>query len=124
EAVLRDVLETGPRGLRELLGGIAVHLNAAPLAQLLRDRFSDSGSLSSRESPLDPLWWCVDCLRFRYFWHDLISDQEKSMLLNGDWAMFNTPTADYSMALAQWWRVLESILKRGVVRELSQLFQQ
>jgi hypothetical protein len=37
---------------------------------------------------------------------------------------FNTPSSDYSMALAQWWRLLESILKRGIAGELFRLFQQ
>lgn len=66
--------------------------------------------------------WNQDNLIFRFYWYDLLILEEKDMLLNAEWAMFNTPTADYSMALAQWWRLLESILKRTVAKELSELF--
>jgi hypothetical protein len=38
--------------------------------------------------------------------------------------MFYTPTSDFSMGLAQWWRALESVLKRGIAVPLSRLFME
>jgi hypothetical protein len=38
--------------------------------------------------------------------------------------MFGLPTNDFSMALAQWWRALESVLKRSVVDLISSTFAQ
>jgi hypothetical protein len=56
---------------------------------------------------------------YRYVWYDIITASEQDLVRNGDWAMFGTPTDDFSMALAQWWRALESVLKRSVVDLLS-----
>jgi len=124
EFVLRDVLNKGPQGLLEFLYTISPHFGMSRLQSILCKLFKNSGPGFIQAKLSNNQWWQIDSLRFRYFWHDMITEYEQTMLLNGDWAMFNTPTKDYSMALAQWWRVLESILKRGIVQELSTLFHQ
>jgi hypothetical protein len=52
----------------------------------------------------------------------MVSASERNLVRNGDWAMFCTPTSDFSMGVAQWWRALESVLKRGIAEPLSKLF--
>lgn len=124
EAVLGRVLDRGPPGLLSILEGVATQFNAPAFAAVLRERFGGAGaSEPSSSCAVQSTWWDVGCLQFRHYWHDMLASHEQAFLRNGDWAMFNTPTADYSMALAQWWRTLESVLKGAVARELSHLFQ-
>ena len=123
EGTLDIMLSEAPHGVKALLEKVANHLAEPGLADAIHQRFRFH-EIPVPNSSVEPIWWETTCLRFRYFWYDAIDESEQAMLCNGDWAMFNTPTLDYSMALAQWWRTLESILKRGVAKELSQLFQQ
>jgi hypothetical protein len=45
----------------------------------------------------------------------MMDSAQQDLVRNGDWAMFGVPTDDFSMALAQWWRALESVLKQSIV---------
>jgi hypothetical protein len=115
------VLEAGPAPLLDLTMRLSPHLNADAFVAVLRESFS-RGSGDGHAPSMDHL--CVDpqILRLRCFWHDMISNDEQNLLRNAEWAMFYTPTSDFSMALAQWWRLVESILKRVLAGELSDLF--
>jgi hypothetical protein len=80
--------------------------------------WSAGGARSSR-SPADSRWVERDALANRHRWFRRLPEQEQDLVHKGEWAFINTPTPDYSMALAQWWRLLESILKHGVLDELA-----
>jgi|SRR6266850_152006 len=122
EEVVRSVLAVAPTEVWALLQSLAPDLDAAGLGKVIKDRFVPNSVAGSRNA--DPLWTDPIALRYRYFWYDLITASEQHMVRNGDWAMFSTPTEDFSMALAQWWRALESVLKRSVVGLLSSTFAQ
>lgn len=70
----------------------------------------------------DPSWYDSQAIRSRFFWHDMIPGAHQDLLRNGEWAMFCTPTSDFSMALAQWWRLLESVLHQALVAPMSRLY--
>jgi hypothetical protein len=122
EHVVRSVLTDAPRETWTLLQSLAPHLDKAELGGIIKDRFLPSTIVGGRSA--EPLWSEPAALRYRYFWYDMITASEQNMVRNGDWAMFSTPTDDFSMALAQWWRALESVLKRAVVELLSSRFAQ
>jgi hypothetical protein len=117
EETLRSVLAVAPREAWELLQALAPHLDAAKLRPVIKERFLPSSDTSGRSA--EPIWIDPIALRYRYFWYDMLSKAEQDLVRNGDWAMFGTPTDDFSMALAQWWRTLESVLKRSVVDLLN-----
>ena len=121
EGVLARILQIAPVQLHELLIEIAPHFDGQGFADVLRERFPVGGENGGKRAN-DEIWYQPDVLRLRYFWHDMITEGEQSVLCNGDWSMFNTPTTDYSMSLAQWWRLTESILKRTIAKNLSDLF--
>ena len=50
----------------------------------------------------DSSWFDDNALRLRYFWYDMIIESEQGFARNGDWALFCTPTNDFSMGVAQW----------------------
>jgi hypothetical protein len=122
EGVIRSVLATAPRGAWDVLQGLAPHLDAAPLGAVIKNRFTPNSSAGRRVD--EALWSEPVALRCRYFWYDMITPAEQNLVRNGDWAMFGLPTDDFSMALAQWWRALESVLKRSVVDLLSSTLAQ
>lgn len=117
EGVVRSVLATAPREAWEVLQGLAPHLDATPLQSVIKNGFTPNSS-TGRRVP-DALWSEPAALRYRYFWYDMITPGEQDLVRNGDWAIFGLPTDDFSMALAQWWRALESVLKRSLVDLLS-----
>ena len=69
-----------------------------------------------------PLWWGDECLAYRYFWFAGVEPAERNLVQNGEWGLFCGPNADRSMAVGQWWRLVEGILKRTVVGELTKVF--
>jgi hypothetical protein len=121
EGVLRRTLAAGPPQLHAILTRLAPELGHAELARVLSERFPLTEG-SQNATPANPMWFDPAVLRLRYFWHDMLTEKEQHLLRNGDWAMFSTPTLDFSMALAQWWRLLESVLKRSLAKELAGLF--
>jgi hypothetical protein len=104
-----------------MLCNLAPHVGFPEFSSVLRARFVQMEGAVETKVP-DSLWTATDVMRHRYFWFDMLSEDEQHILRNGDWAMFEIPTPDYSMAIAQWWRVLESTLKRIVARPLTDLY--
>ena len=121
EDVLVKILRIAPAQVKKLIIETARHSGKHELSIILSDRYSQIGNEFDTHQ-IEEIWIDQKVLRTRYFWYDMISEGEQHMLKNGDWAMFNTPTPDFSMALAQWWRLLESILKRSLVKNLVELF--
>ncbi|MFL9897914.1 hypothetical protein PQR71_07040 [Paraburkholderia fungorum] len=121
EGVLRRTLAAGPPQLLRILMRLAPQLGRGGLATILSERFSSTGGSHDAVS-VNPLWLDPAVLKLRYFWYDMLAEKERHLLRNADWAMFATPTPDFSMALAQWWRLLESVLKRSLAKELASLF--
>jgi len=121
EKVLRRALEMGPVFLRDLLVRLAPHLNHDGLVTVLQDSFPP-GSEGGYMPSTDPSWYDSQAIRSRFFWHDMIPGAQQDLLRNGEWAMFCTPTSDFSMALAQWWRLLESVLHQALVAPMSRLY--
>ena len=121
EGVFERALARGPTELVEMIERLAPQLDAPGLAEIVRER----EILKPESTPSGPPaadWCSVRNLRSRYFWHDMVLEHEQHFLRNGDWALFFAPTPDFSMAVAQWWRLLEAVLKRVVVEPLSTLF--
>ncbi|HEY3739113.1 MAG TPA: hypothetical protein VGL53_04675 [Bryobacteraceae bacterium] len=116
ENVVRSVLTTAPHEVWGILCGIAPHLVASDLGRVIEQRFTPNPIPTSRGA--ESIWSEPNALRYRYFWYDMITEDEKNLVRNGDWAIFGLPTEDFSMALAQWWRLVESVLKRSVVEPL------
>ncbi|WP_020067181.1 hypothetical protein [Paraburkholderia caledonica] len=121
EGVLKRTLSVGPPQLHEMLVRLAPQVGAPELGIVLHERFSGTKDKGDA-APTEPLWFDPQVLRLRYFWHDMLTEDEQHMLRNGEWAMFNTPTPDFSMALAQWWRMMESVLKRALAKPIHELF--
>ncbi|MBS1983425.1 MAG: hypothetical protein JST16_04565 [Bdellovibrionales bacterium] len=117
EDVARSVIGDAPAEAWVFLISLALHLDAAALGQVVKDSFKPGSVAGSRGA--DPIWSAPAVLRYRYFWYDMITPEEQALVRNGDWAMFGVPTDDFSMGLAQWWRAIESVLKRSVVTNLS-----
>jgi hypothetical protein len=120
EEIVRSGLALAPRETWEFLQSLAPHLDAAPLGEIIKNRFTPNSVPGNRNA--DTLWSEPTTIRYRCFWYDMITAPEQNMVRNGDWALFGIPTDDFSMGLAQWWRALESVLKRGVVGLLSSTF--
>lgn len=121
EQVLRNVILNAPIELIPLLKRLSPHMNAEEFVNVVSTRFQAPNS-PPPSTLYHSTWFDDDALRFRYFWYDMVTPSEQNLLKNGDWAIFYTPTSDFSMGVAQWWRVLESVLKRGISKPLSKLF--
>lgn len=113
-----EILKLGPPTLGELVQRMAHSVRGEGIKALPTNLGVKASAFPGHESE----WSTLTTQRYRYYWWQEISDREKKLIHNGDWAVMETPTDDFSMALAQWWRVLETILNRIVVRELSELF--
>ena len=122
EEVLVSVLAQAPLEVWELIHSLALHLEVPDFSDVIKTRFSASDIAGDRKPSL--LWSNPASLRYRYFWYDMVSVSEQNLVRNGDWAMFGLPTDDFSMGLSQWWRTVESVLKRSVTEQLSTLFAQ
>jgi hypothetical protein len=104
-----------------MLEKLSPHMDVPAFADVVSKRFRAPETVNVAAPPHSS-WFDIDALRLRYFWYDMVSSGDQDFVRNGDWGMFYTPTTDFSMALAQWWRVLESTLKRGIAEPLSKLF--
>lgn len=67
-------------------------------------------------------WLSFQSRSHRYPWLGLGSKRSDELAHNGDWAMMHCPTSDFSIAVAQWWRLLESELTHFLQVELGCLF--
>ncbi len=70
--------------------------------------------------PSEPMQWLSrECFEMRHPWFRLIEQAEQDFLLNGDSVFVNCLTDDFSAACAQWWRCVESVLRRKLVTPLG-----
>jgi len=120
--VLVDTLSIAPSELLSMLIEIAPRLQHPQLPEILRTGFR-AGAEGHPES-IDPLFWSSTTCRCRFPWFEYLDEMEKNFLINGEWALFCAPTPDHSMGLAQWWRTVESTLKRAVIAPLAAHLQQ
>jgi hypothetical protein len=121
QKVLQNVIPNAPVDLVKLMTDLSPQMDLSDFVEsLLIDVTPPTQKESISET--DPIWVEQDILKLRYFWFDMILDSEQNFVRNGDWALFHSPTEDYSMGLAQWWRVLEAILKRSLANPLLELF--
>ena len=63
-------------------------------------------------------------MTYRYFWMNMLAEEEQRFLQNGDWALFLGQNSDFSMGTAQWWRCVESVLKRVLIMPLAKRFSE
>lgn len=120
EEVLRRVICDGPEELISLLDKLTVHFHEPQFSTVLHDRFHAPERTSNVE--FDSAWCDAELVPLRYWWYDMLTPVEQAFIINGDWAISSSPTTDFSMGVAQWWRALESVLKRGIAEPLSELF--
>jgi hypothetical protein len=123
EEVVRDAIQHGPAELIPILESLSPHMGKPRFARIVSNRF-EAPKPRVAAAPVDASWFALDALRLRYFWYDMLNAAEQEFVRNGDWALFCTPTSDFSMGLAQWWRTLESVLKHGIAMKLSTLFSE
>ena len=121
ERVLRETLGFAPRETLELLKRLSLRRKNPEFARIL-DGFAPGPEPSQPRPPSVPLWHARSTLFFRYNFFFNLVEHEQTFIENGDWALFQGPTRDFSMGLAQWWRTVESVLKRTFVKDLSELF--
>ena len=112
EHVLTAVLSEAPAILLATMKSLAPHLGVADFANVL-ERFAPRALLGGHEA--SDIWFEPAVMRYRYFWYDMLTSSEQDFVRNGEFAFIRTPTQDFSMAVAQWWRVLESVLKRSLL---------
>ncbi len=129
ENVLIRVLKIAPTELPEIMKAMIPHFAWSgfenPLTEIagqVNQSRSESDTRSDSPAVCDASWYSQPDIKARYNWHGMIAEHEQCFVTNGDWAMFCSPTEDYSMGLAQWWRIIESVFGRIVVRELGLLF--
>jgi len=123
ESVLKRVLSIGPEQLIDIIRGISPHVGGEELMAVLGERDWPMGKQGTY-APIAQTWHGKSNIKTRYVWYDMLEDHEQGFVTNGDWALFCTPTVDYSMALAQWWRLIESVFGRIVTRELGKLYDE
>lgn len=123
EHVLLRVLSVAPSQLSEILKKLSSHVGMNSFANVLENREWPNGiEYLYRSSALR--WYCSPNINARYFWFDMLAEDEQNFVTNGDWALFSSPTTDYSMGLAQWWRLIESLFARVVTHELGKLYDE
>jgi hypothetical protein len=122
EDVLRRLLAKAPPETHDILCEYAEQAGMSSFASVIKEKFTRLEPLTVQGVANTHIWWDSDAMSLRYFWYDMLTESEKNILRNGDWAMFEGPTPDYSMAVAQWWRVLESVLKRLIINPIKHLY--
>jgi hypothetical protein len=126
--VLREILPSAPAVAREMfIDAWDWCAGTEGDSRSMRNILAKSGiphGKSGKSAPVHPLWWGHECLAFRYFWFAGFEPEERDLVQNGDWSLFCGPNPDRSMAVAQWWRLLERVIKRSVVVQVSTLFSQ
>jgi hypothetical protein len=66
-------------------------------------------------------WLSAECFQMRHPWFSLLEQKERDFLRNADTAFCACLTEDYSFACSQWWRCLESVLKRILIKPIGEL---
>lgn len=121
--VLERVLAIAP----EIMRTLNPHIGWPGFADVVSNLVKDVSWSDDQRSPSgckDPTWYGHPNIKARYFWYDMLDVHEQGFVTNGDWALICTPTDDYSMGLAQWWRLIESVFGRIVTSDLGKLFDE
>jgi hypothetical protein len=66
-------------------------------------------------------WVTSDTFQMRHPWYCLLLPHEQDFVRNGDTAFSACVTSDFSFGCAQWWRCVESVLRRRLIVPLGQL---
>ncbi len=77
-------------------------------------------NLAYVSEPYDP-WLAEDHFQMRHPWYALLEPHERDFIRNGDTGFLACYTSDFSMGCSQWWRVIESVLKRKLIVPLGEL---
>jgi hypothetical protein len=80
--------------------------------------YPGSGAYSS----VEPLNWVIgEAMQRQHPWFCLLNQTERDFLRNGDNGFATCITDDYSFACSQWWRCIESVLKRKLIEPIGNL---
>jgi hypothetical protein len=127
--VLARVLTIAPPELADIMKAMIPHFAwdgfEVPLLEIASEANHSRPLLKSKvvlPDVCDASWYSHPDIKARYFWYDMLDQHEQAFVTNGDWAMFCSPTDDFSMGLAQWWRLIESVFGRIVTNDLGKLF--
>jgi hypothetical protein len=82
------------------------------------NRFLGDGNYES--GPHEP-WMSAAAFQMRHPWYCLLQPHEQDFVRNGDTAFVACFTSDFSFGCAQWWRCVESVLRRRLVTPLGDL---
>jgi hypothetical protein len=82
------------------------------------NRFLGDGDYES--GPYEP-WMSATAFQMRHPWYCLLQPHEQDFVRNGDTAFATCLTSDFSFGCAQWWRCVESVLRRRLIRPLGDL---
>lgn len=66
-------------------------------------------------------WLSEDSFQRQHPWYCLLNSTEKDFLRNGDTAFATCLTKDFSQACSQWWRCIESVLRRKLIEPVGQM---
>lgn len=66
-------------------------------------------------------WVTSTAFQMRHPWYCLLLPHEQDFVRNGDTAFAACVTSDFSFGCAQWWRCIESVLRRRLIVPLGQL---
>jgi hypothetical protein len=64
-------------------------------------------------------WLTEENFQMMHPWFCLLEQHEREFIRNGDSAFVTCMTSDYSMACSQWWRTVESVLRRSLINRLG-----
>lgn len=74
-------------------------------------------------APFAP-WLKESMFQMRHPWFCLLQKNEQNFIRNADTAFCACITEDYSFACSQWWRCIESVLKRKFIEPLGHLIDE
>lgn len=69
-------------------------------------------------------WLTESMFQMRHPWFCLLRKSEQNFIRNADTAFCACVTDDYSFACSQWWRCIESVLKRTLIEPLGRLIDE
>jgi len=98
--------------LRLVLGSLRIEI------QEQTNRFLGEGNYIS--GPYEQ-WMAADAFQMRHPWYSLLLPHEQDFVRNGDTAFAACITTDFSFGCAQWWRCVESVLRRRLIAPLGDL---
>ncbi len=91
--------------------GVAVQANKFP------------GAGDFEAAPYTP-WLTESMFQMRHPWFCMLQKNEQDFIRNADTAFCACITEDYSFACSQWWRCIESVLKRRLIAPLGRLIDE